>query len=114
MHEYSIVSSLVDRVEVEVSKHPGAVARVLRVRVGELSGVEIELLRTAYDTFRRKTICESAALTIDRVLACWQCPRCGVAIELPPLSCADCKRPAKLVAGDEIILDRIELEVPDV
>jgi hydrogenase nickel incorporation protein HypA/HybF len=114
MHEYSIVSSLVDRVEVEVKKHPGAIARELRVRIGELAGVEIELLCTAYDTFRPKTVCALAELTVDRVVARWQCPRCGAAIERPPLSCLDCKRPAKLVAGDEIILDRIELEVPDV
>lgn len=114
MHEYSIVSSLVDRVEAEVRKHPGAVARELRVRIGELAGVEVELLRTAYTTFRPHTVCALAELTVDRVVARWECVQCGAVIALPPLSCRDCKRPAKLVAGDEIILDRIELEVSDV
>ena len=80
MHEYSIVSSLVDRVEREARLHPGATARKLHVRVGELAGVEIGLLRTAYDTFRARTVCEHAELALDVVPADWRCSVCGRAI----------------------------------
>jgi hydrogenase nickel incorporation protein HypA/HybF len=115
MHEYSIVSSLVDRVQREVEAHPGAVVRRLHVRIGELAGVEIELLRTAYETFRARTVCDTAELAIARVAAQWRCPRCAHAFEPGAvLRCRACDRPATLVAGDDIILDQIELEVPDV
>jgi Zn finger protein HypA/HybF involved in hydrogenase expression len=30
------------------------------------------------------------------------------------LSCPECAAPARLAAGDEIVLDRIEMEVPNV
>ena len=113
MHEYSIVASLVDRVQREVDARPGARVRKLHVRIGECAGVEIELLRTAWETFREHTPCDCAELAIDRVAAVWGCPKCGRAIQ-PPVRCETCARGAQLRAGDEIILDRIEMEVSDV
>jgi len=113
MHEYSIVSALVDRVQHEVDARPGAVVRKLHVSIGECAGVEVELLRTAWETFRDRTSCEHAELAIDRVAAVWCCPTCGTPIR-PPQRCGSCFRAAHLAAGDEIILERIEMEVSDV
>jgi hydrogenase nickel incorporation protein HypA/HybF len=113
MHEYSIVSALVDRVRREVDARPGAVVRRLHVRIGELAGVEISLLRTAFETCRARTVCEAAELAVAAVPAVWRCARCDR--ELPAgavLRC--CDRPARLAGGDDIFLDRIEMEVPDV
>ena len=84
MHEYSIVGALIERVEREATaRHATRVVRV-HVRLGEFAGVEPELLATAYDTFRERTVCEGAPLVLDRV------------------------------PGDELVLQRIEMEVPDV
>ncbi len=114
MHEYSLVQALVDRVGVEAqSRRAVAVHRVV-VSVGELSGVDPELLATAYQTFRAGTGCERAELEIRRVEAAWACPACSR--RLPrgaPLACPECGRPAELPPGaDEILLERIEMEVP--
>lgn len=113
MHEYSIIAALVDRVEREARARPGAIVRKLHVRIGELAGVEIPLLRTAFETFRERTVCEAAELAIAAVPAVWRCLRCDR--ELAPgavLRC--CDRPARLAGGDDIFLDRIEMEVRDV
>jgi hydrogenase nickel incorporation protein HypA/HybF len=113
MHEYSIVSALVDRIQREVDARPGAIVRRLHVRIGELAGVEIPLLRTAFETFRERTVCGAAELAIAAVPAVWRCAHCDR--ELPPgavLRC--CDLPARLAGGDEIFLDRIEMEVRDV
>jgi len=111
MHEYSIIQSLVDSVESLAREHSASVHHV-HVGIGELAGVDCDLLQTAYDTFRFATMCENAPLTIDRIAAQWQCPLCGVPIPLGEiLKCTLCDEPAKLAAGDEIVLNRVELEV---
>ncbi|MCB9563958.1 MAG: hydrogenase maturation nickel metallochaperone HypA [Kofleriaceae bacterium] len=114
MHEYSIVAALVDRVAREAGPRHAHVQR-LAVTIGELAGVDVPLLQTAYDTFRAGTVCADAELTIRQVAAEWRCPGCDTALARgAPLRCATCGRPARLTAGDEIILERIEMEVPDV
>lgn len=115
MHEYSIVASLIDRVQQEAAAHGGTRVHRLHVKIGELSGVEIDLLKTAFDTFREQTICDGAELAIDSVAASWACPSCKrPVVRGAILRCDTCGRPARMVEGDEIILERIEMEAPDV
>jgi hydrogenase nickel incorporation protein HypA/HybF len=112
MHEYSIVQALVERVEHEARTHAACGVRRVKVRIGTLSGVERELLQTAYDTFRAGTVCAAAALEIEPVEARWACGRCGAPIAAGErLMCPVCGVPGRLVQGDEILLERIELEV---
>jgi len=111
MHEYSIVQSLVDSVAAAVGTRDAAVHEV-RVGIGEMSGVDCTLLTTAYEVFRAGTLCEHATLTIDRIPVRWACPRCGAVLQRGGfLRCAECNEPAQLASGDEIVLQRIELEV---
>jgi hydrogenase nickel incorporation protein HypA/HybF len=112
MHEYSIVQALVERVAVEARARQATAIHRLTVRIGELSGVDVGLLTTAFATFRDRTICERADLDVHSVPARWECPEC--AGEVGPgtmLRCSRCGAPARLAAGDEIVLDRIEMEV---
>ena len=113
MHEYSIVQSLFDQIR-DVARARGAVAvRRVNVQIGEIAGVEVELLRTAYDLFRVRTICENAPLHVEAVAARWTCPDGHGDIDRGrALVCPSCSRPARLAAGDEIVLQQLELEVP--
>jgi hydrogenase nickel incorporation protein HypA/HybF len=110
MHEYSIVQSLVDSVAAVVPRD--ATVQHIDVRIGEVAGVDCALLATAYEVFRAGTLCERASMTIERIPARWECPRCGGTIAPGAfLRCTPCNEPAHLAAGDEIVLQRIELEV---
>ena len=77
MHEYSIVQSLLESCE-EHAKSNGA-KKVIKVVVksGVLSGVEPELLQTAFDTFKEKTICDSAEFSINIQKVEIFCNRCN-------------------------------------
>ncbi len=114
MHEYSLVQSLVERVEQEARARGAIAVHRLSVRVGELSGVDPELFRTAYETFREGTICANAPLAVASVAATWSCPRCGTPVARGAiLRCTACEVPARLDdGGDALTLDGIELEVP--
>ena len=113
MHEYSLVQSLMERIAQEAAaRHAVAVHRV-RLTIGELSGVEPELLDTAFGIVREGTICAGATLEILRVPARWACSGCGAAITAGGiLQCARCGAPARLTAGDDILLEQLEMEVP--
>ena len=113
MHEYSLVQAMFDQIG-NVAHAQGAISvRRVRVRIGRMAGVDPTLLRTAYDLFRVRTFCADAPLDIVEVPARWSCPACQAEIALggPPV-CPVCETPGRLAAGDEIVLDRLELEVP--
>jgi hydrogenase nickel incorporation protein HypA/HybF len=115
MHEYSVVRSLLEMVEERARERGASAVHRLRVCIGELSGVETELFISAYEILRERTVCDGAPLELQEVEASFVCPRCRV--EVPRgsvLTCAVCGAPARLVQGDEILLERIEMEVPDV
>ena len=112
MHEYSIVQALLEKVHAEARAHGAlSVARV-SIRLGELSGVEPDLLARAYETFREEGPCAGAPLHIAHVPARWECVACQEPIARGAvLACPRCGRSARLAEGDEIVLDRVELEV---
>ena len=112
MHEYSVVQSLIDRVEAEARARGAHTVHRLCVRVGELSGVDVGLFETAYATFRDRTLCANAELCVTVVPVRWQCRRCDTAVgEGQALRCPQCGGNVRLASGDEIVLDRIEMEV---
>ena len=114
MHEYSLVQSLVGRVEALVRERRATAVPRLVVSVGELAGLDPELFRTAYETFRAGTVCEPAALELRTLPARWACPGCGREITRGEvLTCAGCGIPARLApGGDELRLETVEMEVP--
>lgn len=113
MHEYSIVQSLYDSVAAQAAARRAVSVHEVRVRIGELSGVDVGLLDTAWKTFRVRTICEAAPMHVDLIAARWACESCGgEGARGGVLRCATCGGTLRLAQGDEIVLDRIVLEVP--
>jgi hydrogenase nickel incorporation protein HypA/HybF len=112
MHEYSLVSAMAERIELEAHARNAVAVHRLGVRIGALSGVEPELFASAF-TLCREGILAGAELEIRRSEAAWGCPACAAAIPAGAvLRCAACGASAKLLSGDEIILEQIEMEVP--
>jgi len=112
VHEYSIASSLLRLVEEHARKHEAT--RVVRIglRVGELSGVEVDLLATAWSLVRERSLCDGVDLEVRAVPARWACGACGAQPEPGAvLACPDCGGRVGLTAGDDLVLDRIEMEV---
>jgi hydrogenase nickel incorporation protein HypA/HybF len=113
MHEYSIVQALYDTVVAQASARGAVTVHGVHVRIGELSGVDAGLLDTAWRTFRVRTICEHAAMDVEVVAARWECPVCAAGVPRGRvLRCPDCGAAVRLAQGDEIVLDRIVMEVP--
>lgn len=112
MHEYSIVSALLDRVEREARDHGALSVAMVRLSVGRVAGVECELLRTAFELAREGTVAAAAELEILEIEPRWSCRVCGGEVPLEgPRRCPVCAGAARLDRGAEIVLERLELEV---
>lgn len=115
VHEASLVDALFDQIDEAVAAHSFGRLCLLRVRVGELAGVDPELFRTAFEVVRGSRGHERAALELVHEDAVWSCASCATRVPRGSvLRCEACGGDATLTAGGDIILDRIELEVQDV
>jgi len=116
MHELSVCLSLLDQVE-RIAREQGAdrVERIL-LRIGPLSGVEAPLLANAYPLAAAGTIAEHATLDIEPAAIRVRCNRCGAETDAEPnrLLCGQCGDwHTRLISGDEMLLAKVELRVPD-
>jgi hydrogenase nickel incorporation protein HypA/HybF len=103
---------MIARVAAEARDRNAVAVRRIRIRIGELSGVDPDLLASAYSIFRERSVCEGAELSIETVQARWRCEACrATGVAEGYLRCGSCGGTTNLVQGDEIILQQIEMEV---
>ncbi|XKH58744.1 hydrogenase maturation nickel metallochaperone HypA [Halomonas sediminis] len=116
MHELSLCRSLL-RQTLEVAEQHGAVAvTVVRLQIGPLSGIEPELLKTAFPLAAAGTIAESAKLNLTATCIEVYCKSCKKTCRAAPnqlccTSCGSCS--TQLVGGDELILESVELTLDE-
>jgi hydrogenase nickel incorporation protein HypA/HybF len=80
--------------------------------VGELAGVEVDLLRTAWELVRERSVAAEAELEVESVPARWTCSGCDAPmLAALALRCESCGAPARLSTGGELLLARVEMEV---
>jgi hydrogenase nickel incorporation protein HypA/HybF len=110
MHELAMAEQIV-----EVAERHAAGRRVYAVEltVGHLRQVVPSALEFAFELVTSGTALEGAELRIREVPAAGRCRRCGCegALEGFPLACAACQSvDMELTAGDELLVDSLELE----
>ena len=113
MHELAVCQGMMREVE-RVVRASGA-DRVLSVtvRIGPLSGVEPQLLESAYPLASAGTAAEGSKLIIERAPVRVRCQRCGGESEASStrLVCGFCGHwRVQVLSGEELLLARVELE----
>lgn len=113
MHELSVCLSLLEQVGIIAAQKESTRVTRIEVRVGPLSGVEVELLRNAWPMASAGTIAVDAELVIEAADVVVRCSICDAESPARPnrLVCGQCGDfRTNLVSGDEMILQRVELE----
>jgi hydrogenase nickel insertion protein HypA len=113
MHEYSIVMALVEQVEQIAAQNSATKVTQIEVKIGVMSGVEPHLLEIAFETFKEKTMCESAKFVMNVQALVVQCLACDAKSELAlkQYHCPLCKsHDIKVLDGEEMLLMRLEME----
>ncbi len=99
MHEFSVAQSLIDAATAEAARLGAVRITRLSCRIGSMRQIDDWLMHEAFQATAAGTICESAALSIEKTYmqaicrACrrqfpirdwiWACPRCGAEGEKP-------------------------------
>lgn len=113
MHEYSIVSALLEQCEQHANENQAIRIAKVVIKIGVLSGVEPTLLTTAFETFKLEGRAKEAELVIDIqpiVIACNQCHTTNEVTERTVI-CPNCNSfDTKITDGEEMLLMQLELE----
>src|SRR5660397_19636 len=106
MHEFSIVSALLDMCEDNARKNDATKVTKVIVKIGKLSGVEPQLLRTAFDTFKEKTMCDGAEFILniqELVVKCLTCKEEST-LDQNVFLCPVCGDEVKVIEGEDMYL----------
>ena len=113
MHEYSIVTSLLELCEENAKKEGSQKITKVEVKIGVLSGVEPYLLQSAFDTFKEKTICDGAEFVMNIQPLTIECRNCQQVSELQKIHycCQKCESTnVKVVDGEDMFLMSLEMQ----
>lgn len=114
MHELSIAMEILDIVEQEAVKHGAAEVKKVRLKIGDLSGVETDSLTFSFDAIKgEKELTNQAELIINRVPVRVSCTPCGSDFEGAGMlvSCPNCEGfETQLLAGEELEIEDIEID----
>ena len=115
MHELGIANSVIEAVQAEAARHPGAVVRKVAVTVGELSGVNPDALAFGFEALTAGTEWQHLVLEIQTRPRMHHCPTCGLdfCVVDYQFTCPQCGAAhTEYTGGDELQLAYLEIEEP--
>ena len=113
MHEYSIVQSLLESCEEHAKSNDEKKVTKVVVKIGVLSGVEPELLQTAFDAFKEQTVCNDAQFIINVQQIEIFCNKCNTnsTLQKNEFACPKCESvDLKVTDGEDMYLMSLEFE----
>jgi hydrogenase nickel incorporation protein HypA/HybF len=119
MHEVGIATSILQAGHRETALRPGARLVGIGVRIGVLSGVDVDALRFAFECITAETEDAKVVLTAEscpRVNRCEDCAHEFSSSAPAPFSDAACPRchstRTSFVSGDQLDIAFVEVEEP--
>lgn len=119
MHEVGIANSILEAGHKETERRPGAKLMGIGVRIGVLSGVDIDALRFAFECLTAETEDEHVVFTTEQCPRVNRCAECGHEFASPtasPFTDAPCPRchgvRTSFVSGDQLDIAFVEVEEP--
>lgn len=112
MHELSIALSMIERITEEAEKHGGGAVEVVHLKIGVLSGVDGNALRSAYELACEGTELAGSKLAIHSVALLVYCPACGAthAPHVQEILCPRCITPSQqILEGQELEVTALEI-----
>ena len=112
MHELAVCQALIDQVEQIALEQRAEQVLTIHLGIGPLSGIEPRLLEQAFFIARAGSVAAEAELVIESMPVRISCDQCGQTTDALParLLCGACGNwRTRLVSGDELQLQHVEL-----
>ncbi|MBR9728025.1 hydrogenase maturation nickel metallochaperone HypA [Shewanella intestini] len=113
MHEYSIVTALIEQCETLGAENQAKAITRVEVKIGMLSGVEPALLSQAFETFKLDGICANAQFNMQIQPLVLQCHQCGQTSEQTErtIICSHCQsNNTQIIDGEDMMLMQLEMD----
>jgi hydrogenase nickel incorporation protein HypA/HybF len=113
MHEMALCESVLAIVETTARRHGAVRVKAVRLEIGQLSHVEPDALRFAFDVVTRHSLAQGARLEIEDVPGAAWCMRCSapVAIARRGDACPACgSYQLQVTGGEEMRVKDIEID----
>ena len=114
MHELSVCLALMEQVRKVAARHDAHRVETIFLKIGPLSGIEAPLLKNAFPIAAAGTVAEDANLVVEQSDIVVRCTQCEAESTVTPnrLLCSRCGDfRTRLVSGDEMLLERLELDL---
>lgn len=113
MHEVSLMENMLVMVERAACAEGGGPVKVIHLRIGEMSGVNIDALSFAFDVLKKGTIAEGGRLEFEKVQLEARCRSCGARFHPDGFVflCGSCSSgDLEITSGREMQVDYILLD----
>jgi hydrogenase nickel incorporation protein HypA/HybF len=113
MHELSIALSIIELAEEEVSAR-GGVIQAVHLKIGKLSGVLPDALRSSFELASERTALAGSRLVIEEVAVVAYCAKCAAPRPVNSVDwfiCPECRMPMEQVLeGKELQVVALEFQ----
>lgn len=108
MHELSITRNIV---AIVAEKAAGRPVRKVHLKIGRLSGIEVQAIRFCFGLVSEGTAVAGAELVVNEIAGRARCTECAAEVPLEhPRAICPCERQGRLeiVAGEELLIHALE------
>ena len=112
MHEMAIAEGILNIAFDYAEKNHAAKISRITLKIGEMSGVELEALHMSFEVLIKGTIADGAELVVNRVPIIGQCNKCGGEFHIKQYNffCPECDGILILQSGREMQVESLDME----
>lgn len=113
MHELGIATSILECVVKEASRHPGVRITKVGVKIGELSGIDVDALQFGFECMVKETEWEGLVLDVESIARVQRCPKCENEFRMSEFdpTCPQCGEfGTRCIRGDELDIAYMEVD----
>ena len=112
MHEMAIAEGILNIAFDYAEKNKASKITKVTLKLGEMSGVEVEALNVSFDVLTKDTIAEGAELIINRIPLMGKCNKCGKVFHIEQYNffCPECDGILILQSGRELQVESLDMD----